>query len=88
MQTTYSLFPCSNIDYYSCFYPRDRLIFKIVLYTLFLWDAVQTLLLTRDWFIVLAVDWGKNNTIANAPIETTWLSLPVMNGVSKCYLAY
>ncbi|KDR71248.1 hypothetical protein GALMADRAFT_143953 [Galerina marginata CBS 339.88] len=75
---------------YHLAFPGDRAGFKVLVYGTYLWEAVQTFLLTTSAFMTFAT--GFTNPMALDTIGTIWFSVPIMVGfvafVSQVFYAY
>lgn len=71
----------SLLDLYFINYPKDRWRNKCLVYGLFVFEAAQTALLTRDSFAILGSGWGDLSRLDY--LGEMWLSGPFMNGISK-----
>ncbi|VDB94082.1 unnamed protein product [Peniophora sp. CBMAI 1063] len=79
----WGLLGCSSVQtyYYYCLFPNDRRSLKSLVYFLYLWGVVQTLLFTQQVFDNLAKGWGS--PIALEAKGTLWFSVPIMSGVAS-----
>ncbi|KAJ7473454.1 hypothetical protein FB451DRAFT_292572 [Mycena latifolia] len=75
--------------YYQAF-PNDRLFNKCLVYTVYVIEFVQTILLTHDVFMVFG--YGFGNFSALTKIYFDWLTVPVMSGlvafIGQSFYAY
>ncbi|KAF9564534.1 hypothetical protein CPC08DRAFT_705273 [Agrocybe pediades] len=65
--------------YYLAF-PKDRLIAKIIVYTVFVLEAAQTTLVSCDVFMAISSSFGDE--IALDKIRNYWISIPISGGLS------
>ncbi|KAJ7433989.1 hypothetical protein FB451DRAFT_1419319 [Mycena latifolia] len=75
--------------YYEAF-PRDRLFNKCLVYTLYLLELVQTILMTHDAFAIFGSGFGDLSTLK--AIHFAWFAIPIMSGIvaliSQSFYAY
>ncbi|KAJ7626097.1 hypothetical protein FB45DRAFT_796255 [Roridomyces roridus] len=64
--------------YYRAF-PEDRTAIKVLVYSAYMLEVVQTVLLTRDAFKNFATGFGDTATLRG--VHWDWLTIPVMSGI-------
>jgi hypothetical protein len=62
-------------------FPRDQLKIKALVYSIFFLETVQTVIVGRDAFAVLASGWGNPARIYN--MENQWLTAPIMDSLGE-----
>ncbi|KAJ7649575.1 hypothetical protein DFH06DRAFT_1475918 [Mycena polygramma] len=69
---------CMQVYTYACNFPRDKLYIKIFVYTLFIFDLLQTALSTHSawWFMI--EHWGNASVLQSFPV--TAISIPMGSG--------
>lgn len=67
-------------DMYSQSSDHDQWKLRALVYGLFLIETVQVILASYDSFHELALSWGIFSGLTN--VYTTWLTLPVLTGIS------
>ncbi|KAF8908634.1 hypothetical protein CPB84DRAFT_1767137 [Gymnopilus junonius] len=70
----------SQIYAYYIAFPKDRLLAKIVVYTMFLLELVQTGIVSHDIYVSLGSAVGNANAVD--ALRTNWWSIPVSGGTS------
>lgn len=66
--------------YYLSF-PNDRWTAKFLVYSVFLIDTAQTILVTNDVFNVYAEHYGQPDVLT--AIQNEWLAVPVFSGIGE-----
>ncbi|KAF8999131.1 hypothetical protein BDQ17DRAFT_1361396 [Cyathus striatus] len=78
------------IDTYYLAFPKDRLQIKLLVYFILAIQTAQTLICTRDAFIIFAKSFG--NVVVLDSVHTLWLSYPIMGGIVgwlyQCFSGY
>ncbi|KAJ7200002.1 hypothetical protein GGX14DRAFT_661026 [Mycena pura] len=64
--------------YYEAF-PLDRLAIKVLVYTVYIIEFVQTMLMTYDAFGTFGYGYGDLSTVTNVHFD--WLCIPIMGGI-------
>ncbi|KAF8176400.1 hypothetical protein K438DRAFT_1846884 [Mycena galopus ATCC 62051] len=64
--------------YYQAF-PNDRRFIQCLVYTVYLLEVVQTILMTHDAFANFGTGFGNINTLRGAHFN--WLTIPIMSGI-------
>ncbi|KAF9063080.1 hypothetical protein BDP27DRAFT_1271147 [Rhodocollybia butyracea] len=88
----WALFGCVSVQVYMYHvsFPNDRWPLKLLVYGLFIWDVLQTMLYTSSVFSWLGSNWG-NATAMDKP-GITWFTIPFMSGVAsaavQCFYAW
>lgn len=67
--------------YYIAF-PNDRFLAKLLVYGIFLCEAVQTLIISHDTFQVFVVNFGDLHSMDS--MHTNWFSIPIAGGITGC----
>ncbi|THV03796.1 hypothetical protein K435DRAFT_561720, partial [Dendrothele bispora CBS 962.96] len=77
----WGLFGVLNVQIYLYYlaFPNDRLLPKAVVYFVYILEAVQTILLTRDAFRVFG--YGFGSTASLDEMAWIWFSVPIMSGI-------
>ncbi|EJD01885.1 uncharacterized protein FOMMEDRAFT_108898 [Fomitiporia mediterranea MF3/22] len=69
--------------YLYCYaFPRDSTAFKALVYSIYLAETAQALLLTHDAVIMYARHFGDVSALD--AVETAWLAIPVLSGIVSC----
>ncbi|EKM52279.1 uncharacterized protein PHACADRAFT_100484, partial [Phanerochaete carnosa HHB-10118-sp] len=63
-------------------FPKDRTVTKALVYSVYLVECAQTLLVTHDAFNTYALHFGDIAVLESAQLE--WLAVPIMSGVVSC----
>jgi len=73
-------------DMYYLAFPKDPLRNKIVVYTVYVLELLQTVIITTSAFHVFAAGYG-NFTFYNG-VELAWFSVPIISGLGKrCFFS-
>lgn len=67
------------IDMYSYYYPKDRIQTKAMVYGLYIWEMVQTILFTIDAYNLYASGWGDPDKLLS--LGMVWFSSTIMSGI-------
>ncbi|EJD01886.1 uncharacterized protein FOMMEDRAFT_86787, partial [Fomitiporia mediterranea MF3/22] len=67
---------------YHLAFPRDRIAFKALVYTIYLAEVAQTFLVTHDAFFMYAQKYGHVDALD--AVQTSWLAIPVLCGIGPC----
>ncbi|TFK22146.1 hypothetical protein FA15DRAFT_556219, partial [Coprinopsis marcescibilis] len=71
-------------------FPRDRLVWKLLVYLIILLECVQTVVVTIDAFTVFSSGWGIVADLDD--LHMIWFTLPVMSSIigliCHCLFAY
>ena len=73
------LLTCGKDTYYIAF-PNDRWLAKLLVYGIFVCEAVQTLIISHDTFQVFVVNFGDLHSMDL--MHTNWFSIPIAGGIS------
>ncbi|KAJ7793126.1 hypothetical protein B0H14DRAFT_3561322, partial [Mycena olivaceomarginata] len=65
--------------YYRAF-PNDRMSIQCLVYTVYLLEVVQTILMTHDAFTNFGTGFGNTNTLRGVHFD--WLTIPIMSGIA------
>ena len=78
--------PLTNgaIDLYHLSFPNDALNPKILVYSVFVIDTSQTILLTYDVFNTFAIKFGNLQELNF--VKNEWVSIPLLSGLGKSTL--
>jgi len=68
-------------DLYYLAFPKDSIYNKILVYTIFTIEVVQTLFIGRDMFAIFVLGFGDLSVLTQ--IHFAWLTLPIFGGVGK-----
>lgn len=72
--------PCVSDMYYLSF-PKDRWTTKFLVYSVFLIDTAQTIIVTNDAFNTYAEHYGQLDALT--AIQNEWLAVPVFSGIGE-----
>lgn len=64
---------------YSYYYPKDRIQTKAMVYGLYIWEMVQTILFTIDAYNLYASGWGDPDKLLS--LGMVWFSSTIMSGI-------
>ena len=67
-------------DTYYIAFPNDRWLAKLLVYGIFVCEAVQTLIISHDTFQVFVVNFGDLHSMDL--MHTNWFSIPIAGGIS------
>ncbi|TFK41597.1 hypothetical protein BDQ12DRAFT_390062 [Crucibulum laeve] len=81
---------CVQVYTYYLAFPNDRWQIKVLVYSVFLIEVVQTLFSAHDAWAVLAKGYG--DPLAILRINFLWLTIPIVGGIvgciGQCFFAY
>ncbi|KAF7377406.1 hypothetical protein MSAN_00162200 [Mycena sanguinolenta] len=63
-------------------FPNDRKPIQYLVYTVYLLELVQTILMTHDAFTNFGTGFGNTNTLRGVHFD--WLTIPIMSGIVAC----
>ena len=66
--------------YYQAF-PRDRIIRKVLVFTVYALEMLQTAIVTHAAFVTYASGFGNMEELAH--VHILWLGVPVLDGISQ-----
>ena len=70
-------------DTYYIAFPNDRWLAKLLVYGIFVCEAVQTLIISHDTFQVFVVNFGDLHSMDL--MHTNWFSIPIVGGISASF---
>ncbi|KAI0039711.1 hypothetical protein FA95DRAFT_1577417 [Auriscalpium vulgare] len=80
----------TQVYYYYLHFPLDNRRLKAFVYGLYVWETVQTCLITHDAFAIHGKGWGDLEKLQDA--ETLWFNSPIMSGTIsaavQCFFAF
>ena len=59
---------------------------KLLVFAIFVFESLQTLLLTHDAFGAFGAGWGNLEALSN--VQWLGLTIPIMSGVSESYCPF
>lgn len=72
-------------DWYYIAFPNDRWLPKTLVYSVYILDTVQTILVTNDVFTAYARHFGDIDQVNAVKLE--WLAVPVFTSISGFYFS-
>ncbi|KAF7328669.1 hypothetical protein MSAN_02468500 [Mycena sanguinolenta] len=69
-------------DLYYRAFPNDRKPIQCLVYTVYLLELVQTILITHDAFTNFGTGFGNTTTLQGVHFD--WLTIPIMSGIVAC----
>lgn len=73
---------CSLLDLYYLAFPKDRQFTKYLVYSIYVVELGQTVLITHDAFLVFGYGFGDIKVLTD--MHSNWLTVPVMSGAGMC----
>ena len=70
---------CEDIYYLA--FPYDSMATKVLVFVIFIFESLQTLLLTHDAFGAFGAGWGNPEALSN--VQWLGLTIPIMSGISE-----
>lgn len=66
-------------DFYHVTFPQDRKVVKSMVYVIYVFELVQTVIITRDAFITFAQGFGDDSQLSSSHME--WFATPILSGI-------
>jgi hypothetical protein len=70
-----------GIDIFFTAFPTDKTIHKLIVYTIFTLEVVQTGLTTHDAYQVFVLRFGQ--PVGLVTIRNSWFTVPISTGISE-----
>lgn len=75
-----------KLDIYYLAFPKDRTYTKLLVYTVYVLEVVQAVLVAHDLFATFATDFG--NVARLTAVRLSWLIMPIVSGIGTWYQTY
>lgn len=73
----------NGLDLYYEAFPADRLSYKCLVYGVYVFEFVQTILVTHDAFATFGFGFGDIEAVTN--MHFNWFTIPIMSGLGKLF---